>query len=421
MGKPNLSPDARKILAAQAVRAFGYGLTSVLLGASLLARGWSGSQVGILLAAVLAGTAIASIAVGRFANRIGRRRLYAVLFAGLALAGLVYGLTTAFWALVLVALAGTLSTDVVESGPFTSLEQAMLPSVTAHERRTRAFGTYNAIAAVAGSLGALAVGLPRLLGHGTAAAGADHRWFLLLVPIGVAGIVLASRLSPAVEATTAATAAGRRPLERSRSIVARLAALFAIDSLAGGFAVQAFMAYWLSAKFGASLELLALVFFAIGVLQTLSFLLAPRIADRVGLLNTMVFTHIPSNILLALVPFMPTLQLAIGVLFARFALSQMDVPTRQAYVAALVDHDERPAAAAYTNTARYVARPVGAALGGVAQTATLGLPFVLCGAVKTVYDLVLYVWFRGVELPDEAQEQPEPPAGEESDRAGASG
>jgi MFS family permease len=416
--RERLSSDARKILAAQAVRAFGYGLTSVLLGASLLARGWSGGQVGLLLAAVLTGTAIATIVVGRFANRIGRRRIYALLFAGLGLAGLVYGLTTAFWALVVVALAGTLSTDVVESGPFTSLEQAMLPSVTQRERRTRAFGTYNAVAAIAGSVGALAVGLPALV-HGDASPVADHRWFLLLVPIGAAGIAIAARLSPAVEAgtkgaalepspPTAAAGGGavaRRPLERSRSIVARLAALFALDSFAGGFAVQAFMAYWLGAKFGASLQLLALVFFAVGVLQTLSFLVAPRIADRVGLLNTMVFTHIPSNLLLVLVPFMPTLTSAIAVLLARFALSQMDVPTRQAYVAALVDPDERPAAAAYTNTARYLARPAGAALGGAAQTVAIGFPFVISGVVKTVYDLVLYVWFRGVELPEDADER----------------
>src|SRR4051794_16520574 len=149
-----MSGDGRKILAAQAVRAFGYGMTSVLLGASLLARGWSGGQVGALLAAVLAGTALASIVVGRFANRIGRRQLYAFLFVGLGVAGLVYGVTTAFWALFAVALAGTLSTDVVESGPFTSLEQAMLPSVTTASRRTRAFGVYNAVAAIAGSVGA---------------------------------------------------------------------------------------------------------------------------------------------------------------------------------------------------------------------------------------------------------------------------
>jgi predicted MFS family arabinose efflux permease len=374
-------------------------MTSVLLGASLEARGWSATQVGALLAAVLAGTAIASVVVGRYANRIGRRRLYAVLFVGLALAGLVFGLTTAFWALFPAALFGALSTDVVESGPFTSLEQAMLPSTAPPDRRTRAFGVYNAVAAVSGSVGALAVGLPQFLRHERIVATADNRWFLVLVPIGLAGAAIATRLSPVVEASASTGAPGRRPLERSRPVVARLAALFAVDSFAGGFAVQAFIAYWLTRRFGASLELLAVVFFGVGLLQSASFLVATRLADRFGLLNTMVFTHIPSNVLLAAIPLMPTLPLAIAVLLARFALSQMDVPTRQAYVAALVDPDERPAAAAYTNTARYIVRPAGAALAGVAQRVALGLPFIVAGGVKIAYDLWLYAWFSGVRLP----------------------
>jgi predicted MFS family arabinose efflux permease len=401
-----MTGDGRRILAAQAVRATGYGMTSVLLGASLKARGWSPGQVGALLAAVLAGTALASIVVGRYANRIGRRRLYGALFVGLAAAGVVFGLTTAFWALFVAALAGTLSTDVVESGPFTSLEQAMLPATTSSARRTRAFGVYNAVAAVAGSLGALAAGLPGLLSRHAIGATAGRQWFLVLVPIGLIGAVIASRLSPAVESSAAPTppspgAKPPRPLERSRSTVARLAALFAVDSFAGGFAVQAFIAYWLSVKFGASVELLAVVFFGVGILQSLSFLVASRLADRVGLLNTMVFTHLPSNVLLAAIPLAPTLPLAIVLLLARFALSQMDVPTRQAYVAALVDPDERPAAAAYTNTARYVVRPAGAALAGVAQRLALGLPFLISGGIKIAYDLALFAWFRRVRLPED--------------------
>jgi MFS family permease len=397
--------DGRRILAAQAVRAVGYGMTSVLLGASLKAKGWSPGRVGALLAAVLAGTAIASIVVGRYANRIGRRRLYGALFIVLAATGTVFGLTSAFWALFAVALAGALSTDVVESGPFTSLEQAMLPATTTRERRTRAFGVYNAVAAVAGSLGALAAGLPGLLRHRPV----SREWFLVLVPIGVIGAMIASRLSGAVESPPPVPAPGAkppRPLERSRSTVARLAALFAVDSFAGGFAVQAFIAYWLSLKFGASVQLLAAVFFGVGVLQSLSFLVASRLAERIGLLNTMVFTHLPSNVLLAAIPLAPTLPIAIVLLLARFALSQMDVPTRQAYVAALVEPEERPAAAAYTNTARYVVRPAGAALAGVAQRVAIGLPFVISGGVKIAYDLALYAWFRSVKLPEEAPVQP---------------
>jgi len=398
--------DGRRILAAQALRAAGYGMTSVLLGASLQARGWSSAQVGGLLAAILAGTAIVSVLLGRTANRVGRRRWYAVLFAGLAGAGLAFGLTTELWVLVAVALLGTLSTDVVESGPFTSLEQAMLPQAALEGRRTRAFGVYNAVAAVAGSLGALAAGLPELLRHGGVSA-PDHRWFLVLVPIGLAGAWIASTLSPAVEAEHR-TAGGPppRPLERSRRTVVRLAGLFAVDSFGGGFVVQAFIAYWLRVRFGASLEFLATVFFAVGLLQALSFLAATRLAERIGLLNTMVFTHLPSNVLLALIPVAPNLTVAVALLLARFALSQMDVPTRQAYVAALVDPDERPAAAAFTNTARYAVRPAGAAVAGLVQRAALGLPFAIGGGLKIAYDLALYAWFRRVRLPEEVSRKP---------------
>ncbi len=401
-----MTGDGRRILAAQALRAAGYGMTSVLLGASLQARGWSSAQVGALLAAILAGTAVVSVLLGRTANRVGRRRWYALLFAGLAGAGVAFGLTTELWVLVAVALAGTLSTDVVESGPFTSLEQAMLPQAALEGRRTRAFGVYNAVAAVAGSLGALTAGLPGLLHQGAASA-PSHGWFLVLVPIGVAGAWIASTLSPAVEAEhRAAGEPPPRPLERSRGTVVRLAGLFAVDSFGGGFVVQAFIAYWLRVRFGASLEFLAVVFFAVGLLQALSFLAAVRLAGRFGLLNTMVFSHVPSNVLLMALAVAPNLAVATALLLARFALSQMDVPTRQAYVATLVDPDERPAAAAFTNTARYVVRPAGAALAGLAQRVALGLPFAIGGGLKLAYDAVLYVWFRRVPLPAEPGQAP---------------
>src|SRR6266536_1350899 len=190
------------------------------------------------------------------------------------------------------------------------------------------------------------------------------------------------------------------PLRRSRPAVLRLAGLFAVDALGGGFVVQAFIAYWLAARFGASAATLGLVFFGVGLLQTGSFLVATRLAERIGLLATMVFTHLPSNLLLAAIAFAPSLPVAVGLLFARQALSQMDVPTRQAYVMALVDPAERTAAAAWTNTARYLARPAGPALAGVAGQLALGAPFVVAGAVKAAYDLVLWAWFHRVELPD---------------------
>ncbi len=280
-------------------------------------------------------------------------------------------------------LTGTVSTDVVESGPFTSLEQAMLPHAAGASDPTRLFGTYNTVATLAGSLGALA------------AAGLGSQRWLLAYPLSAAfALVIATRLSPSVEAGTELEAAPRPPLHRSRGIVVRLSGLFALDSFGGGFVVQTFIAYWFAREFGASTELLGAVFFAVGLLQAGSFQAAVRLAARIGLLRTMVFTHLPSNVLLAAIPFAPNLPTAVALLLARFALSQMDVPTRQAYVVAVVDPSERTAAAAYTNTARYVARPLAPPLAG----ALLGTSFVVAGALKSVYDLGLYALFRSIDI-----------------------
>jgi MFS family permease len=377
----------------QALRAFAYGLGSVLIGVGLERRGLSGLEVGVVLAAMLAGSAAASVAVARFADRIGRRRAYVLLLATMAAAGTVFALTDFVPALVLAALTGTVSTEVVESGPFTSLEQAMLPETASRASVTRLFGTYNTVATIAGALGALAAGGPTLLDTGS------DRWLLGYPIAGVIAIGVAARLSPVVDADRADRSMGTGALVRSRGIVRRLSALFALDSLGGGFVVQTFMAYWFARKFGTSPATLGVVFFAVGILQALSFLAAVRLAERIGLLRTMVFTHLPSNVLLAAIAFAPNEAVAIALLLGRFALSQMDVPTRQAYVVAVVEPTERTAAAAYTNTARYVTRPFGPlAAGPLAQTA-LGAPFVIAGALKIVYDLGLYATFRRTPEP----------------------
>jgi predicted MFS family arabinose efflux permease len=287
---------------------------------------------------------------------------------------------------------------VVESGPFTSLEQAMLPHTVNPAGRTRLFGRYNVVATLAGALGALAAGGPALLGRWLPALPATQRW-LLAYPLAAAlGLAVAARLSPAVEAgRAAADPHAPTPLHHSGRLVYRLAGLFALDSFGGGFVVQAFIAYWLARRFGASPQLLGLVFFAVGLLQALSFQLAVRLADRIGLLATMVFTHLPSNLLLAAVAFAPNLASALVLLLARFALSQMDVPTRQAYVVGVVDPSERTAAAAYTNTARYAVRPLAPLVAGaLLHGAWLGAPFVVAGALKSAYDLGLYRLFRNI-------------------------
>jgi predicted MFS family arabinose efflux permease len=242
---------------------------------------------------------------------------------------------------------------------------------------------------MAGALGALAAGGPTLLDTGSS------RWLFAYAVAAAFALPFAASLSPRVERGTELEA--KPALHRSRGIVTRLAGLFALDSLGGGFVVQAFIAYWFARKFGTSAATLGVVFFAVALLQAVSFQIAVRLAGRIGLLRTMVFTHLPSNVLLALVPLMPTQSTAIALLLGRFALSQMDVPTRQAYVVAVVDPDERTAASAYTNTARYVTRPVGPLLAGPLAAVALGLPFVIGGAIKSVYDLGLFALFRRME------------------------
>jgi predicted MFS family arabinose efflux permease len=276
------------------------------------------------------------------------------------------------------------STDVVESGPFTSLEQAMLPNVAAGDP-TRLFGTYNAVATIAGSFGALLA----------LASSSQHA--LLLYPAAAAvGLLVTAGLTHAVELGHRNEG---RPLERSRGIVVRMSALFALDSFGGGFVPQTFIAYLFARKYGASPHTLAFVFFAIGLLQALSFQAAARIARRIGLLRTMVFTHLPSNLLLVALAFAPNLTTAIGLLLGRFALSQMDVPARQAFVVAVVDPRERTAAAAYTNTARNATRPFAPLIAGAALRGGLGVPFLVAGTLKSVYDVGMYAFFRKTMVP----------------------
>ncbi|HEU5263002.1 MAG TPA: MFS transporter, partial [Gaiellaceae bacterium] len=282
-GGDRLTGDARRILSVQALRAFAYGLGSVLIGVTLARRGLSGFEVGLVLAALLAGVALASLAIARTGDRIGRRRWYTALFVVMGVAGAAFALTDETWLLVLAALTGTVSTEVVESGPFTSLEQAMLPSVAGERDATGLFGTYNTVATLAGSLGALAAGLTLVFDV------EPQRLLLVYVAVAVAGAAVTLGLSDSVEPSPRAA---RSPLGRSRGVVRRLSGLFALDSFGGGFVTQAFIAYWFTVTYGTSPEVLGAAFFAMGILQALSFQVAVRLAGRVGLVNTMVFTHL---------------------------------------------------------------------------------------------------------------------------------
>ena len=353
------------------------------------------------MGALVAGTVLAQLAIARWADGWGRRRSYQALYLALGLGGFAFASDAPLWVLVSVALTGSLSAEVIESGAFTSLELSMLAGRLDGNALARGFGWYNAIAAAAGSFGALSAALPQVVRTIWDAGPSDRFWFLVLIPVAATGIIIAGQLSDAVEVTNREST--RAPLGPSRPSVNRLAGLFAVDAFGGGFVVQAFVAFWLIDRFDASTATIGGLFAVVGVMQTVSFLVAPLLAKRFGLLNTMVFTHLPSNFFLAAVAFAPNFPVAAGLLLGRAALSQMDIPTRQAYVLTLVRPDERTAAIAYTNTARYLVRPIGPVAGAAALALGPGAPFLLAGLVKSLYDVALWFWFRTVPLTTEKE------------------
>jgi predicted MFS family arabinose efflux permease len=303
--------------------------------------------------------------------------------------------------LALAAIFGTISPSGKDVGPFLSLEQAMLPQTTEDKQRTAVFSAYNLVGSFAGALGALAVGLPPLL---SLSAIAGYR--LLLWSYIAASVLLAllfARLSPRVEANIQSPSHRRHVgLKKSRGMVARLAGLFALDAFAGGFIVQSIVAYWFYLRYGTDLSALGGIFFGTNLLAALSFLAAPALARRFGLLNTMVLTHLPSNFLLLLVPLMPDVKWAVTMLLVRHLLSQMDVPTRQSYTMAVVAPEERSASAGMLSVARNVGAAVAPVFtGAILAAPSLGLPFLLAGGLKIVYDLWIFALFRRVRPPEE--------------------
>ncbi len=398
-----ISDDGLKILAARAVRSFAYGMLAVLLGVYLKEQGLTSFEIGAIFSLAIAGGALSTLVASTLADRVGRRTYLVAAGVLMAAAGLAFALADGFAFLAVAAVIGTVSPTATEVGPFLSIEQAMLPQTTGVERRTAAFAVYNLGGNVAAALGALAGGLPALLEASTALDRGEalRAMFLIYAVLGVVATILFARLSGEVEVSEE-----RRPLtglRRSRGRVAGLSALFALDSFGGGFVIQSVVALWFFEKFDVPLERLGTIFFVSGLLSGASFLVAARLAGRFGLLNTMVFTHLPSNVLLMLVPLAPSLPLALAAYLSRMALSQMDVPTRQAYTVALVEPEERTAAAATTNLSRTVAHAVSPSLGGLAMgSLSLSAPFLLGGGLKIVYDLALFAAFRRVRLAEEA-------------------
>jgi MFS family permease len=336
------------------------------------------------------------------ARRIGARAVLVLAAVVLAASGALLALFTARALVVAAVVLGIAGAGGQDAGPFGALEQALLPDTVSAERHTRAFAWYSVAGYVPPALGALAAGAGLAWARG-AGYGAEAGYRALFAVQAVAGLALAAVYValPAARRTPPVPAATRAPgllgLGRSRRVVAQLAALQALDALAGGFVVQALLVYWFHLRFGVGPEVLGPLFFGTNLLSAVSFLAAARVAERIGLLNTMVFTHLPSNVLLMLVPLAGSYPAAAALLLARHLLAQMDVPTRQAYVTALVDPEERAAAAALTGAARGLAQAISPALAGRALAgAAGGLPFFLAGGLKIVYDLALYARFRAV-------------------------
>ncbi|MFL5777899.1 MAG: MFS transporter, partial [Chloroflexota bacterium] len=393
-----LDRDGRLLFLTRVFRMFAYGFLAVVLVLYLVELGLDGLTIGAILTLTLVGDTFVSLWLTTNADRIGRRRVLIVGSLLMTGAGIVFALTS--WAplLILAATIGVISPTGNEVGPFLAVEQAALSEATADSRRTPTFAWYNLAGYVATAVGALAAGIASqaLLAAGVRPVDAYRMIVVGYAVVGLAMAIVFRRVGSRVEArsTPAADDGIARRLglgPRSRGIVARLSALFALDAFGGGFIPQSLMSYWFHVRFGVEPAILGGIFFGANLLAAVSSLSASRLAARIGLVNTMVFTHLPSNVLLVLVPLMPNLALAIVVLLLRFSLSQMDVPTRQSYVMAVVEPGERSAAAGVTGIARTTGAAISPVLSAplVTSGSLIALPFFLAGGLKIVYDLLL--------------------------------
>jgi MFS family permease len=400
------------IVAARGLRSFAYGMLAVVLGVALAREGFSPVAIGTLITVSLVGDFCGTYVIGVAADGWGRRRTLIGLALLMAGTGAVFAATRAYPPLLVAAFFGTLGISASETAPFLPIDQAMLPQTGPPATRTALFARYNLAASWAGALGALAAGLPDVLARRGFPQEAGIRLvFGLYVVAALLVALLSAGLSAHVEAPgpRAPTPATRwrrlvPPLGAARALVLRLAGLFCVDALAGGLVVQSLLVLYFHLRFGVALAPLAALFFAANALSALSFLAAVPLARRFGLLRTMVFTHLPSNVLLALVALMPTFPLAALMLLARQALSQMDVPTRQAYTMALVPPEARTATASVTSLARSAGAATSPVLAGAllqGPLVMLGLPLLLSGAIKSAYDLTLWAVFRRARPVDE--------------------
>lgn len=408
--------DGRLVILARLVRMFGFGFSSVLVGVILAEAGLSLVQVSLLLTVSLVGSVVEIIFATLFADRLGRRRTLIGFAVLMALGGLAFAFSHNLIVLLAAAFFGTINpSSTSENTPFVAIEQAILPQTCVPERLTDAFTRYNLWAQLAGAAGGLAVALPDILHSflGMTIGEGVETMFMLYAFVGAITAVLFLGLTVKAEAApTKSKASLTRPLQplqkKSRSNVFRMSSLFVLDAFAGGLVIQTLVAFWFRQRFGVSLSALGILFFGANLASALSLPIAARLSRRFGLLKTMVFTHLPSQVLLLLVPLMPTFWLAALFLLCRQSLSKMDVPTRQVYIMELVSPEERTAAAGITTMARSIATAMSPLASGALLANSLfvlGLPFLVAGSLSSIYDLLLYTLFRKVPIADEKDAQ----------------
>jgi MFS family permease len=404
---PDFDRNGRIVVVARGLRSYAFGLNSVSLGLYLAALGVPGGDIGLVLSAAFFGSLGLTVIIAFYGDRIGRRRL---LMAGSALmitAALVPLVSRDPLLLALIALSGMVAVNANESTGLQTVDQALLPQSVTDRERTSAFAFYNLIASAAASVGALSVGLLPVIGSALGLSGADiyAPAFLLYAVIGVVTLFMNSRLDRNAE--TGEKLEGRLAIGRSRPIVARLSLLYGLDSFASSLSVQSYLAFFLAVSFGASPAVAGALFFVAGILQTISFPIAAWLSARIGLIQTMVFTHIPSSIFLIGMALSPNLVVASVFLLARSALASMDVPARQSYTMAVVEPRERTATAGVTSLARAVAQVPGPAIAGALLVPLgFGVPLIVTGALKITYDVALFVLFKARPAPEEAARQP---------------
>jgi MFS family permease len=403
---PRLDRNGRLLVAAKAVRSFGFGMNAVALGLYLSALGLEAREIGLILSAALFGTLTLTLVIALYGDRIGRRRLLLAGAALMPLAALIPFVGPNPLLLAIIGLSGMVSVTANEGSGLQSVDIAVLPQTVTDRERTGAFAVYNIAAVFASALGALVAGIIPAVGaiFGQGVAAAYSSAFLLYALLGVVAFFLAWRLDPRIEVAAPVVPVQRRlAIHRSRRTVGVLSLLFGFDTLASGFVVQSFLAFWLATRFDAAPEVIGTLFFASAFLNTASFPVAVWLANRIGAVRTMVFTHIPANVFLIGMALVPEFLPAAVLFLARAALSSMDIPVRQSYTMAVVDPDERTATAGVTNLARSIGQTPGPGIASLLLVPLgLGVPLIAAGMMKIGYDVALFLLFRRRPTPEEA-------------------